>query len=264
MSRLHLNRWGGRGTSRASILALHGFTGSGFDFECFVKGTCGIFSWNAPDLMGHGKTLISRDPLDYTVSAHIKYLDAVVEEIGAPFVLLGYSMGGRLALRYALERPEFISDLILVGVTPGIIDAKERRLRKEADEVWASKILNKGVDNFLKDWQEQPLIQTQKKIPDSIREPMFERKLQNTALGLANSLKGMSSGIMDPLWERLNEIKFPITVITGGDDKKFTEIARQIRTIIPSAVHAIIPEAGHAAIWEQQECFIELLKNSFI
>lgn len=260
MSSLHLLTWDGGSTHATPILALHGFTGSGLDFKCFVHNTQQHLSWYAPDLMGHGQTPVSKHLDDYSFSAHIRYLDLIAEKIGKPFILLGYSMGGRLALKYALERPHSISKLILVSSSPGILDNYERTLRQQTDEALATKILEEGVHNFLMFWQEQPLIKSsQNNIPESIHKPILARKFKNNALGLANSLKKMGTGTMESLWNRLSEIDFPLTMITGENDKKFLEIAQQINLIVPNAIHETIPNVGHAAIWENPEMFTSLL-----
>lgn len=262
MSSLHLNTWNGSTLNTTPILALHGFTGCGLDFEYFTHNTHQNLSWYAPDLMGHGQTLVSENLDDYSFSAHVQYLDFIAEQIGSPFILLGYSMGGRLALKYALERPHFIKKLILVGSTPGILDNHERQLRQEMDLALASKILDEGVNNFMMFWQEQPLIKSsQNNIPESIHKPILTRKFQNNALGLANSLKQMGTGTMESLWNRLTEINFPLTMITGENDKKFLQIAQQINLILPHAIHKVIPKTGHATIWENPVTFMSLINQ---
>lgn len=260
MSALHLHTWIGENKT-IPILALHGFTGSGLDFEYFAEHSNHYLSWYSPDLMGHGQTPLSKNIEDYSFSAHMGYLDQIAQEIGKPFILLGYSMGGRLALNYALERPHFIRKLIMVSATPGILDNHERDLRRSTDEALAAKIIEIGVPHFLQFWQDQSIIKSQKNIPDFIYQSMQSRRLQNNTLGLANSLKGMGSGTMHPLWNRLSEIKFPLTMITGEIDNKFSEIAQQIHLILPHAIHEMIPNVGHAAIWEVPERFLSSIQK---
>lgn len=250
----------GGGQSTTPLLALHGFTGCALDFYFFSQHTSDLLSWWAPDLIGHGKSPAPEDIAAYTTSAHIHYLDQIAEKIGEPFILLGYSMGGRLALQYALERPELISKLILVGTTPGIIDPKERKSRMQNDEALALSILSDGIEIFLKKWQEQPLIKTQSNIPHSLYKDMLLRKHQNTPLGLANSLRAMGTGSMQPLWNKLNYLKCPVTLLTGETDSKFFEIAKQMKNSAPSMAHEVIPSAGHAAIWENPNYFNSFLK----
>lgn len=259
MKYLHLHTWPSEHSNTTPILALHGFTGSGLDFECFIPTTSARFSWYAPDLMGHGQTPISKNPLDYQFNAHLHYLDLISEQISQPFILLGYSMGGRLALKYALERPHLIKQLILISSTPGILDNHERSLRQHTDELLAAKILTEGVAHFIEFWQEQDLIRSQKNIPSSIYQPMLKRKFRNNALGLANSLKNMGTGSMTPLWNRLHEIKFPVTLITGENDTKFTRIAHEIKHHVGHAEHEMIPNAGHEAIWAQNSSVMAAL-----
>lgn len=268
MQHLNFYRWGGEGRKTVPILALHGFTGSGLDFEPLAQNMLNELSWCAPDLMGHGKSPVSEDLNDYTLSAHIKYLDEIVKSTdflsSSPFVLLGYSMGGRLALRYALERPELVGKLILVGATPGIENPEERKLRQQNDEALAQSVIAEGVDNFLRKWQAQPIIKTQENIPEPLRSPMMERRLQNHPIGLTNTLRVMGTGMMEPLWDRLGEIKCPVTLITGETDQRFYQIAEQMTKLIPRVTHKVIPKAGHAAIWENFDYFASLLKLEVI
>lgn len=259
MFNLNFHKWNGRSRKAAPILALHGFTGSGLDFQCIAESTSDFYSWWAPDLMGHGGSPAPEDASAYTVSSHINYLDKIVKNIDGPFILLGYSMGGRLALRYALDRPELVNKLILVGATPGIIDFEERRLRRENDEKLAERIITVGVEQFLNEWQSQPLIRTQSNIPDLLHKAMLERRRRNVPLGLANSLQSMGTGEMENLWNNLENIKCPVTLITGETDRKFFDIAVQMKNKVPSFIHEIIPRAGHAAIWENLDYFIALL-----
>lgn len=261
MQELKIHKWNGGDRKTTPILALHGFTGSGLDFECFAKDTEDFLSWWAPDLMGHGGAPVSEDLEKYTIAGHIGYLDAIAGDIGEPFVLLGYSMGGRLGLSYALERPELVTGLILVGASPGILDPEELRLRRESDRVLAESVIEEGVERFLKKWQEQPIIKTQKKIPDWLRKPMMERRMGNNALGLANSLRGMGTGVMEPLWGRLGELRCPVTLITGETDEKYCEIAGDMRKLNASIKHEVIQGAGHAAIWEKVDYFSSWLKS---
>lgn len=248
MTTLHVNHWGEGGGNAAPVVALHGFTGSGLDFECF--GESGR-RWYAPDLIGHGKTEVFSDVEDYTIEAHIGYLDEVAREVGEPFELLGYSMGGRLALRYVLERPENVKRLVLVGVTPGIEDDLARKERRESDELLAEGILKEGVDVFIKKWQERGIIKTQEGIVSGIREKMMARRLSNSEMGLANSLRGMGTGVMEPMWERLGEVKCPVRLVTGEMDSKFTGIAKAMKERMPHAEHEVVEGVGHAAIWER-------------
>lgn len=261
MYSLNFHKWNGGSRKTTPILALHGFMGSGLDFQCFVESTSDLYSWWAPDLMGHGGSPVPEDTSAYTASAHMNYLDKIVQKIDSPFILLGYSMGGRLALRYALERPGLVSALILVGTTPGIRDLEERRIRRESDEKLAEYVITEGIEKFLQKWKEQPLIRTQSNIVDSLYKAMFERRRRNVPLGLANSLRGMGTGEMESLWDNLANLKCPVFLCTGETDRKFFDISVQMKDKVPSFKHEVIPKAGHAAIWENFAYFTRLLQS---
>lgn len=253
--------WPAKEEASVPVLALHGFTGVGQDFESFTDGVFPDLSWWAPNLPGHGEHSIAEELDAYTMEATAQMLDGLIEEIGQPVILLGYSMGGRLALNYVLKNPGAVRQLVLVGATPGIEDSDERQEREQKDDTQANSILKEGVAYFLKKWQKNPIIRTQESIPAAIRKPMLESRKQHQALGLANSLRGMGTGVMEPLWDRLGEIDMPVLLVTGETDSKFEAIAKRMAELLPNAVHEIIPDAGHAAHLENAHAFTSSLKK---
>ena len=138
--------------------------------------------------------------------------------------LLGYSMGGRLALYTAITHPTLMHTLILESASPGLESDAERLARIHSDDQLAHKIEVEGLENFVEYWTNLPLFATQS---DEVRERLKRQRLRNNPLGLANSLRGMGTGVQSSLWHRLNEIACPTLLITGKGDNKFTEIARQ-------------------------------------
>jgi 2-succinyl-6-hydroxy-2,4-cyclohexadiene-1-carboxylate synthase len=159
----------------------------------------------------------------------------------------GYSLGGRLCLRLALDRPELVRALVLVGASPGIADPAARDERRAADEAMAGRIEREGVAAFLDRWLAGPLFAT---LPAEAAGRAD--RLANTAEGLAYALRRLGTGAQEPLWERLATLRPPTLLVAGALDGKFAAIAGQMAAAIgPHARVALVPGAGHAVHLER-------------
>ncbi len=240
------------------IFALHGFSGSGLDFEPLFHAGKARYTWTAPDMPGHGSLSGLRDATAYTQEAFARQMDNLLPR-GS--VLLGYSMGGRMALHYAVTRPDAISALILISANPGNEDKAEREARKKNDTALADRILRIGAEAFLYEWEKHPLIASQKHIPAAIRNPMLDRRKQNTPQGLALSLLHMGTGSMLPLWDKLDSITCPTLLVTGENDAAYCSVAKRMLPLMGNATHTIIPDAGHMTHLENLPAFLNSLTS---
>ncbi len=165
---------------------------------------------------------------------------------GRKAIYVGYSMGGRLCLRLALDRPDLVEALVLVSTSPGIADAKERAARVTADEELARSVERDGVDAFLTRWMAQPMFASVP--PDA--PGLSERRRLDPAY-LASSLRLLGTGAMEPMWHRLRELRMPVALVTGTRDVKFEDIAlRMLGRMSARTVHIRL-EGGHALPLEQ-------------
>jgi 2-succinyl-6-hydroxy-2,4-cyclohexadiene-1-carboxylate synthase len=181
----------------------------------------------------------------------------LIGEAGGRATYLGYSMGGRYALRLALDRPDLVERLILVGASPGLDDPDERTARKIADDVLADRIEEIGVDAFLAEWTALPLFAG---LAPEMR--FMTQRRTNTAAGLASSLRLAGTGAQDPVWDRLGSLAMPTLLVTGADDKKFSDIAERMAGLIgPSAHTAAVPGAGHTAHLENPWVFGAIVRT---
>lgn len=225
------------GSPEQAMLALHGFTGSGMDFEALVDHlSVGML---APDLPGHLETPPVTMPEAVTALA----------PLAEGRVVMGYSMGGRTALQVACAVP--VRALVLIGATPGIADPGARRARQAADGALARRIETIGVEAFLAEWMDKPIIATQRRIPSPWRERMAERKRGHSAAGLAGSLRGMGTGVMEPVWDRLPAT--PMLLIVGSEDDKFRMIAENMAVMLSGAEVVSVQGVGHCAHLEAVE-----------
>jgi 2-succinyl-6-hydroxy-2,4-cyclohexadiene-1-carboxylate synthase len=233
-----------------ALVLLHGFTQTRQSWRATIAALDGRYRAVAPDLPGHGM-LAERRPA--SLAAALAYLAALVAE---PHVLAGYSMGGRLALHAALARPGLVRRLVLVGASPGLAGEGERTERRAADEALADRIEGIGIEAFTAEWAGLPLWEGQ---PERVRAAANADRLRNSAPGLAAALRGLGTGALPSLWERLGELTMPVTLVTGERDEKFRAIAGRMAERIPDARVVAIPGAGHAAQLERPELVAAVL-----
>ncbi len=177
------------------------------------------------------------DGLDFVGTA-----DALGHRGGAA-VWVGYSMGARLCLQLALDRPDLAESLVLMSGTAGISDARDRRARREADERLANDVERDGVGPFLDRWLDQRLFET---LPRDVAQ-LDIRARQNTVARLQRQLRQLGQGAQAPLWDRLRTLDMPVLVLCGQWDRTYSDLgARLVDAIGDNAALAVIPKAGHA------------------
>lgn len=167
---------------------------------------------------------------------------------GAEALLVGYSLGGRLALRAALRDPGRYAGLVTVGVTAGIEEAAERAARAEADERLASWIEAAPIEDVVAVWERQPLFADQS---DALIEQQRAGRLAQDPLSLARLLRTAGQGVLEPVWSELLTFELPLLAIAGGRDEGYVSAAKKIADTAPNAHAKIVENAGHAAHLQQ-------------
>ena len=165
---------------------------------------------------------------------------------GGPGVYVGYSMGGRLCLRLALDRPDIVRALVLVSASPGIADPIEREARVEADDILADSVEHDGVAAFLETWLAQPMFAS---VPPDAPGLTDRRRL--TPEFLAACLRRLGAGAMEPMWAEVPQLAMPVLLVTGTKDTKYTAIARRMLERMHPNVHHVQLDGGHALPLEQ-------------
>lgn len=244
----------------APLVLLHGFTGSAAGWQSHVAVFANSCSIYALDLLGHGKTDAPSDATCYGMEWCVADLLALMDYFEMERAnVLGYSMGGRVALHFANAHPERMDKLILESASPGLETQVEREERAASDAQLAEKIEREGIKWFAEYWSQLPLLATQAHLPASVREELRAQRLQNRAEGLANSLRGLSVGVQESLWDRLPYMRVRTLLIAGKLDEKFTGIAKRMEQSLPNAALEIVEDAGHAVHLEQAEKFDEVV-----
>lgn len=195
-------------------------------------------------------------PVDVPSGSDFVETAIAIGERGGRAVYAGYSMGGRLCLRLALDRPDLVRGLVLLSASPGIADDAERVARREADEKLAREIERDGVDAFLERWLRQPLFSTLSEDAAGVDA----RRAGNTVASLTHALRALGPGIQEPLWDRLGDLEPPFVPAAGVLDEKYVDIAFAMAEGVGPGVHPVlIGGAGHAAHLENPEGVASLL-----
>jgi 2-succinyl-6-hydroxy-2,4-cyclohexadiene-1-carboxylate synthase len=258
--RLHLRVAG----SGPVVLLLHGFTGSSESWNELSAALHDRFTVAAMDLPGHGHSGAPDDPGRYSLTRLADDVAAVLDALDAPTAsVLGYSMGGRAAVRFALAHPDRLDALVLESTSPGITDAEARLERRRADAEVASLLERDGILAFVDQWERMPLWASQSALPKERREALRRQRLAQSARGLALSLKGAGAGNDIAVLDRLagGGITAPALLVAGALDGTYVEHARLMGRHLPRAQVAIVPDAGHAVHLEQPHAYATLVKR---
>ncbi|MDA3860755.1 MAG: 2-succinyl-6-hydroxy-2,4-cyclohexadiene-1-carboxylate synthase [Melioribacteraceae bacterium] len=251
-------------SNKIPIIFLHGFTGSAENWLSFFEKLDSKYFPIAIDLPGHGKTNVPDNLDSFSANSHIETVDIVLNHFQIQkAILVGYSMGGRTALSFAVINPGRIIALVLESATAGIEEATERKSRIKTDFEIADKILSDGIDSFVQDWMDLPFFRSLKSLDDVEYSQIIQQKRTNSATGLVNSLRGFSTGQMPSLWNRLESLKFPTLLIAGSLDRKYVRLNKQMNLSIHNSELKIIEDCGHNTHSENPEEFI-ILVNEFL
>jgi 2-succinyl-6-hydroxy-2,4-cyclohexadiene-1-carboxylate synthase len=229
-------------TDKPKILFLHGFMGSISDW----KGVSDLMSPDYRclilDLPGHGATQVRKNTgYDFTTCA--KGIKELLKEINFyPVNLVGYSLGGRIALYMTVVWPDLINRVVLESASPGILGKKDRLDRVQKDTLLAEQLKREWPD-FVNNWYQQPLF---KGISKSIHfRKMITNKKHNNPDELALALRGMSQGIQPSLWHRLKDVKTRVLLLTGALDTKYMHITEKMEKKLPYCTRHVFPDCSH-------------------
>ncbi|TWT26480.1 2-succinyl-6-hydroxy-2,4-cyclohexadiene-1-carboxylate synthase [Planomicrobium sp. CPCC 101110] len=243
-----------------TIVFLHGFTGSTKTWRPITEQLKG-FRIVLIDLIGHGQSESPQSAERYAMDRQIKDLDDMISELALTnFIMVGYSMGGRTALAYACTYPERLKALILESASPGLWTTEEQKERQERDAALARRISSGGIPAFVDFWENIALFDSQKQLPDPVKQAVRQERLAQNPIGLANSLLGMGTGSQASYWEALKDLKMPVLLLAGTLDAKFKGINEAMLALLPNGRLEIM-EAGHAIHVEKPLEFATMVKE---
>lgn len=236
--RLHVEQCGSG--SGPPLVLLHGFTQTARLWGPFGDLLAQDHTLVGIDLPGHAGSDAVRADLTTTAALVGEATRATIGT--APYDLLGYSLGARVALHVVTGTDLPVRRLILIGGTAGIEDPGARQKRREADEATAAALEASGdVASFIERWVSSPMFAR------LAGAAQTEERLRNSAAGLASSLRLAGAGTQEPLWERLPALEVPLLALAGTDDNRFAAHALRLAGTAPHAVASLIPGGGHAA-----------------
>lgn len=243
-----------------TVLFLHGFMGSRSDWVAVTETLARKHRCVAVDLPGHGETgdpgndarsatEHCTEPL-WTPDGCVAALAGLLAAAGGGSVV-GYSLGGRLALQLAVEHPDLVSRAVIVSASPGIADEPARRARRSEDEHRARTLETQGLELFLDDWYRQPLFAPLREHPGY--PAVLERRRRNDPRLLARSLRTMGTGRQRSLWGDLAGLRTPMLFLAGERDAKFTALALDAVALCRQAEAVVLRGRGHALVEEDPE-----------
>jgi 2-succinyl-6-hydroxy-2,4-cyclohexadiene-1-carboxylate synthase len=239
------------------LIMLHGFTGSGASWKPFCSTLGKESKLIMPDLIGHGATKTdSIEGEKYFVTSVVEHIIQILDRLEYEKVdILGYSMGGRVALALSVLYPSRVRNLILESASPGLKTMKERKERIFSDMRLGMSILQDGLTQFVDYWENIPLFESQKSLPLRIRKKIRNQRLSHDPTKLANALWGMSTGMQPSFWEDLDRIEANVLMIVGDLDEKFCKIAEEMQKLMKNGQIYKVEQCGHAIHVEQPEKF---------
>jgi 2-succinyl-6-hydroxy-2,4-cyclohexadiene-1-carboxylate synthase len=170
--------------------------------------------------------------------------------------IMGYSLGGRLALHALLDNPSKWAGAVIVSSHPGFQTEDEKKQRILNDYKWAERFENEPWEQLMKDWQGQTVFAN---IPHPLKrnESEFDRKQ------LAHLLRSCSRGFQTNLIGSIQKVDKPILWVCGELDQVYTKSSEEISFSHPKSKIVVVKDAGHRVPWEQPKPFAHLV-NQFI
>jgi 2-succinyl-6-hydroxy-2,4-cyclohexadiene-1-carboxylate synthase len=250
----------GRGDGPA-LLLLHGFTRDARAWEPLLP-SLEDYRTIRVDLIGHGKSDSPPNAERYSMEHAVEDLTALLHHLDIErTALLGYSLGGRVALHFAVEAPQLLWALVIESASPGINDDMERDARFGSDLQLAASIESDGVEAFADRWQAIPLFASQSQLSAEVLAKQRRQRLDNSPTGLANSLRGMGAGAQRWLLPELPHINVPTLFLAGALDERYAAITPIMAETVPDAEHQIIEGAGHTVHLERPEPYAALVSD---
>ncbi|HVR42151.1 MAG TPA: alpha/beta fold hydrolase [Thermoanaerobaculia bacterium] len=225
------------------IWCLHGFLGSSRDWQRFA----------GPLRDATGQALRPIELLDRPITEETpaqwgETFVRAVEAIDPAPVLIGYSMGGRLALHAMLAAPRLFRAAVVISAGLGVEGEEERQMRRVRDDKWADRFEREPWNQVVGAWNAQPMLAAEP-LPSERLETDFDRS------AIATALRWWSPAVQQPLAPRLAEIATPILWIAGERDARSVEQSRRAVSLLPHAELWIVSGAGHRAPWQEPEAF---------
>ncbi|MGY5451564.1 2-succinyl-6-hydroxy-2,4-cyclohexadiene-1-carboxylate synthase [Agarivorans sp. MS3-6] len=244
---------------RPCLVLLHGFLGSGSDWRAVIAALSQHYYCVTIDIPGHGMSAQQRLKPRAAFKDFSHQLSACLKRLKVThYSLLGYSLGGRLALHHALLAPKGLQQLIIESAHTGLSDDQERKQRLDHDKKWAERWLTEPLEKLLDDWYQQGIFAN---LSSEQRQQLITKRSQQDRQGIAATQVACSVGLQADLAQQLGRLKMPLDFIGGSLDNKYQGLAKQLSQNTPSLRWHSINNAGHNCHFEQPTLFLQQLSQ---
>jgi len=241
------------------VTFLHGFTQTSSAWAGVVGALGNDYQCRTPDLPGHGLSPETR------FGSTGEFVEATKRTIGfgsraaaGKRLLVGYSMGARLALTLCLDTPEEWDALVLISSGAGLSDDDQRKQRREADLALAQRIEVDGIESFDQEWNSLALWAEDPADVSRLRSAML---LTQEPTLLARVLQTWGQGTAPAFWDRLDEITIPSRVLVGARDHAYAETAQRLAASLSGCGEADVLDGGHSLPLENPTEVAEIISE---
>lgn len=243
-----------------SLLCIHGLFGNKEEWDFLFNALSSQFFCIAIDLPGHGEALFNEEDA-YTWASVSKSIISVLNKLEiSSTTILGYSMGGRVALYTSFQYPSYFNGVILSSSSPGLNSLPERKERYQQDLILAECLEKEEFADFLEEWYQQPLFASLAAKPNILNE-VKQKRLKNSPHHIAKAVRGFGLGSQPSLWEKITSLNMPLSIFVGAHDAKYQATGQLMLSVAPQAHMWVIPEAGHNIHDENPVEFISQIKK---
>ncbi|RTR38137.1 2-succinyl-6-hydroxy-2,4-cyclohexadiene-1-carboxylate synthase [Shewanella canadensis] len=226
---------------KPALVMLHGFLGSKNDWDTLISDLLPHFYCICIDLPGHGQS----PALSSGASGFERVASAIQTSLSSLSIvryhLLGYSLGGRIALHLAQAYPDNLLSLSLESSHPGLQSIAERQVRARSDHTWSEKLSSVPIESFLSLWYQQGVFA---ELTESKRQALIRKRSHNNSEALLTVFEPTSLAKQEDLWQLPNQLQLPCHYFVGKDDSKFSALASRWANQTNIQVHTIT-DAGH-------------------
>lgn len=254
--RYRVCEWGD--ADKAPVVLLHGFAQSAESWCDVAPSLAKNRFVVALDCIGHGKSDRPDDPPLYEMSAVLDALSAfLTERFSRKVALVGYSMGGRIALAFACGEPNRVSALVLESAGLGPKTGQQHAAMRHRDADMIERLLSMDIEAFMDEWEQLPIFETQKRLPAELRDRVRRERIANDPRALAYTVRGTGQHSMIDYSSHIKHLPMPILYIAGILDRKYLKIAENLAH--EENVSCVLLNTGHNTHLEDPEAFARQL-----
>jgi 2-succinyl-6-hydroxy-2,4-cyclohexadiene-1-carboxylate synthase len=229
---------------------LHGLFGGAWSYDPVLAAITQPHNLFIPTLSYHGALGAGPVPsLDFRAEIE-RLAAAIATTCSAPVDLVGYSLGGRLALGLAIAQPSLVRRLLLISSRRGLDSQRERDERQRADEVWAKLLETEGPEAFFERWWTQPLFASLSRLPTEILQQELMHRKRHDPVGLSAALRRFGLGRQPSYSSETRRLEVPVTLLAGAFDEKYVALSGQLAAQLPLGRCVVVEQAGHHLLLE--------------